>query len=683
MSNTVLAVVGGPCVGKTTLIRYIENKFKGRLQADLVCVPRDNDETSSEVIKRNAAEEDPSFMYSFLVSLLQSTMKTYSASFSALKPRQFLIIEDSIEFVDLMIHAAKSAKLISAEEWTWLRTLTDEFLEFSAIDMFVVISSDDFPVCENFHKGAKSRRVHINGSVIMKWAAAISSLLPEWIARQKARKKYIFEMSPRISKFTILSKTKQILNAVFGLANMKLGTGFPKMESPLDKPDRVEAALRSWVNSHGRSVSFVTPQEHLSDMPPKKKTSASSSVTQVGDMEDPRYHQEARRLSAQVRQNLVNQPPIPSGNLFPHAPTQGYPVQSVAQYQNEPRAQVPPVGRSTPFQGYSSASAPPALMRDVNPSLNLGSVFGVEDDTSPRVTKRSASEPGSSSESGDVRTDSDDSSDTAAAKRSKKKKRSAKKAKRDNSPDLLLQEASVFDQACQEARMISQASDGAGPSGLSSDMDYSDVFPSSPARQPRGSSVRSQERELRRLESEEDYARDERRDERPLTRPAEYAREDRERGFSGVHPPAHHARDHAYHPPHRSFPPESDRDIVPHPRATVAPVQRPPQSPTVSYVPGDSRHRGGDQSPQNPSVFQHPDMVRDASRGRSSSGLTREQLMWEEDAQDAMAFRRFRMEKRRRLEMMWRQREEFPSRNRFVSWDDDLDGMLFSNYTLS
>ena len=163
----------------------------------------------------------------------------------------------------------------------------------------------------------------------------------------------------------------------------------------------------------------------------------------------------------------------------------------------------------------------------------------------------------------------------------------------------------------------------------------------------------------------------------------EYGREDRDRGFSEDRPQSHHSRDQSFHPPQRSFPPEAERDIDPHPRAAVAPVQRPPQSPTVSFVPGDSRRQGGSQPPQNPSVFQHPDMAGDASRGRSSSGLTREQLMWEEDARDAMAFRRYRMEKRRRLEMMWRQREEFPSRNRPVSWDDDLDGTLFLSCFIS
>ena len=186
MSNTVVAVVGGPCVGKSTWIRYIENKFKGRLQADLVCVHKENNETSVDILKRNAAEEDKSSMYSFLVHLLQSSMQSYSSSFSALKPRQFLIIENSVEFVDLMIHAAKKADLITKDQWSWLRTLADELMEFSAIDMFVVIESDEFSVCENFHKGPKSKKVHKDGLVIKSWSSALSALLPEWVSRQKA-----------------------------------------------------------------------------------------------------------------------------------------------------------------------------------------------------------------------------------------------------------------------------------------------------------------------------------------------------------------------------------------------------------------------------------------------------------------------------------------------------------------
>ena len=664
MSNTVIAVVGGPCVGKSRLIKFIESKFKGRLQADLVCVYKENSETSTDILKRNAAEEEKSAMYSFLVHMLQTSMQSYSSSFSSLKPRQFLIIENSVEFVDLLIHAAKDADLISTEQWTWLRTLADEFMEFSAIDMFIVINSDEFPACENFHKGPKSTKVHKeNESVIMKWSLSISALLPEWVARQKARRKLIFELSPRTSKFTILSKSKQLLNAAFSLANSKLGTGFPKMASPLDRPDRVEAALQSWVKSHGRSVSFLTPGNQLSTMPPKKKPSETASATLLADMDIPLVRQEARRLSAQVRQNLAN--PHQPGEFLPGPSDREYPVQSVAQYQVADRAQVPPVGRSTPLQGHlSSSSAPPVLRSNVNSPLDLDSVFGTEERSSPSLLKRAASEQKSSSDSGEINTNSSDSSDTAEAKNIKKKKRRAKKSRRSESPMGTGRGASLVEQACHEARLVKQVMEGVNVPNLSpSSQGPSGGFPSPQTSHRSVSPPRPSGSQSRVAAFEEGYEEDLGLVRQP-GRPAEYGRDDGRSRYEESQRTFQEGDSQGRHTSQRSFSMEDERSVVPHPRATVAPFQRSPQSETVAYVPGDSLQPSGRGQRQ-----EFPPQVRlggDASRSR-------DQIMWEEDARDAMAIRRYRQERRFRREQLWR-RMHAESGNRFPDWDDEMDG---------
>ena len=55
--------------------------------------------------------------------------------------------------------------------------------------------------------------------------------------------------------------------------------------------------------------------------------------------------------------------------------------------------------------------------------------------------------------------------------------------------------------------------------------------------------------------------------------------------------------------------------------------------------------------------------------------------MWEEDARDAMAIRRYRQERRFRREQLWR-RMHAESGNRFPDWDDEMDGKILKIFSV-
>ena len=286
--NFTVSFVGGPCCGKSTLMAFMQSKFAGRIIADIAYVLDQNGPADKMTIMRNEALHNQNFMFNYLTHLFQSRMRAFSEAFKKLGPRGFLFFEQSVEFVDLLVMAARKAKLITEKQWRYLRTLGDELASYSIVDMFVVFEVDDYETCTNNHKKPNAVSSHRSNEVLVSWVKALGDLLPDWVREQKARSKVVFEVSSRLSPYVRISKSKQILNVVFEASNRKMGTGFaqlPVAETSLSAGAR---AVRSWLKASSASVRFNLPSEDTVNMPPKgskkeakKSDSASPTLLQA------------------------------------------------------------------------------------------------------------------------------------------------------------------------------------------------------------------------------------------------------------------------------------------------------------------------------------------------------------------------------------------------------------------
>ena len=248
--NTVVSVVGPWCSGKSTFLEALQLKFLGKTRAELVFPTFAKVDKKMLSARRNEALEDPSKMYEFLEVLINNRIERMSGAFRALEARQFLFEELSVEYLNLMVEAARNIRLISKEQWKQLRRKIDEAHLMEVTDVFVLISNEEYEVCANAHKGTGWTE-HRPGSVLQRWNQEMEALHPRWILRQKAKGKVVFESNARISRFARGLKIKKLMNVVLRFANNRNGTDFPLFPTAAAAKTAVELGWgKIFLNGH-------------------------------------------------------------------------------------------------------------------------------------------------------------------------------------------------------------------------------------------------------------------------------------------------------------------------------------------------------------------------------------------------------------------------------------------------
>ena len=150
--NTVVAGVGPFCSGKSTILNFIQTKFSEKVNAKLVFPKHDRSELKAIKKKRNTALDDPSMAYEYLTHVIQYSAKIASTAFRDLGPRSVLFLEQSPEYIEIVVKAALKARLISKYQWTLLRTLLDEVAVANVADIFILFSNEEYDECANGHR---------------------------------------------------------------------------------------------------------------------------------------------------------------------------------------------------------------------------------------------------------------------------------------------------------------------------------------------------------------------------------------------------------------------------------------------------------------------------------------------------------------------------------------------------
>ena len=346
--NTTVAIVGPWCAGKTTFLNYVQQKFLGKTQADLVFPAVDKQQKRALTKKRNAALDDQSLMYEFLAHYIQNSAKIVSTSFKVLGPRQFLFAEQTPEYLDVAIQAARNVKLISHFQWCLLRTLLDEMAPASVADIFVLFSNEDYERCNNSHRRS-GRSEHRLGAPLQKWNAEMERLHAEWVLRQRARGKIIFEVNSRISIFSRGLKVKKMLNVVFKFSNKTHGTAFSQFMTA----EKVQFAGELNASILVPKVLIESWRQSLSDMPPKRRSESPKSGTVMEGMDAEGLHEDTveyqRRVQGMMEANRRGIPPQTSSAGLPGFFRQGAAASGPSQGTRGRGRSAPPRREAQPF----------------------------------------------------------------------------------------------------------------------------------------------------------------------------------------------------------------------------------------------------------------------------------------------------------------------------------------------
>ena len=290
--NTVVSGVGPFCAGKSTILHYIQQHFSEESRAKLVFPKPDKSDLRVLKKKRNRALEDPSMTFEYLTHMIQSSAKMVTNAFRDLGPRSFLFLEQSPEYLEIVVKAACKARLISKYQWSLLRTLLDEVAIANVADIFVLFSNEEYEKCDNGHRRT-GRTEHKSGSSLQRWNVEIEKLQEQWKNRQKAKGKCVFEVNARISKFTKKTRLRKLMNVVFQFSNEMHGTAFPLLPA---------AASSSWAASKSSEVAIKHPTVLVANqvipssaMPPKSRQASSpgeNSSTYLPGMDVDGLHDE-------------------------------------------------------------------------------------------------------------------------------------------------------------------------------------------------------------------------------------------------------------------------------------------------------------------------------------------------------------------------------------------------------
>ena len=256
------------------------------------------------VVKRNEALEDQSKMFDFLAFLVQKAAKEAMDQFQKLEARQFLVLEQQTEYLDMTITAAKNIRLISVEQWRQLRTLVDELAPTFITDVFVLFSVEDYDLCGNFHQKS-GRSEHRVGAPLQRWNEEIGKLQKVWEKKQRARGKLVVHINSRISRFARSRKAKQLLNVVMHFSNVHHGTDFQLRGAAATAEADEEAEIPGLSDSQQLAISKATSSLVII-MPPKKSSTAKSSEatksgTAMEGMDAQGLHDETLAYQMQVQ----------------------------------------------------------------------------------------------------------------------------------------------------------------------------------------------------------------------------------------------------------------------------------------------------------------------------------------------------------------------------------------------
>ena len=298
--NTIVAIVGPYCSGKSIFRDFLQRKFTGKSPAELI-FPETSKAVQKRLIKaRNAALDDTSLTFDFLAQAIQSSAKTALSAFRGLESRQFLFLENSPEFWDVIVTAARNTNLITQDQWCLLRTLMDELAATFVVDIFILVAFEDQEACGNFHRQT-GRSEHRQGAPLQRWNTAIDALMPAWIHKQRAKGRLIIDLSPRISRFSRSVRAKRILNIVFRHANKYNGTAFPLFTTAAAARAAAEAKL---VSVPVPRVVVDRAECQLPSIMPPKKTSSPNVGTVLQEMNADRLQEDTEAFQLNVQRLL-------------------------------------------------------------------------------------------------------------------------------------------------------------------------------------------------------------------------------------------------------------------------------------------------------------------------------------------------------------------------------------------
>ena len=94
--------------------------------------------------------------YEYLIHVIQYSDKIATTAFRDLGPRSVQFLEQSPEYIEIVVKAALKATLISKYRWILLRTLLDEVAVENVVDIFILCSNEEYDECPMGIKRQKS-----------------------------------------------------------------------------------------------------------------------------------------------------------------------------------------------------------------------------------------------------------------------------------------------------------------------------------------------------------------------------------------------------------------------------------------------------------------------------------------------------------------------------------------------
>ena len=88
-------------------------------------------------------------------------------------------MEQSPEYIEIVVKAALKATLISKYRWILLRTLLDEVAVENVADIFILFSNEEYDECANGHRKTEESE-HRTGFSLLRWNVEIEKLHGQW-----------------------------------------------------------------------------------------------------------------------------------------------------------------------------------------------------------------------------------------------------------------------------------------------------------------------------------------------------------------------------------------------------------------------------------------------------------------------------------------------------------------------
>ena len=93
----------------------------------------------------------------------------------------------------------------------------------------------EYDKCANGHRKTGGSE-HRTRSSLQRWNVEIEKLHGQWSNRQKAKRKYIFDVNARISKFASMPRVRKLMNVVLRFSNVVHGAAFTLISAAASSP---------------------------------------------------------------------------------------------------------------------------------------------------------------------------------------------------------------------------------------------------------------------------------------------------------------------------------------------------------------------------------------------------------------------------------------------------------------